>query len=79
MMGGMPPAKTSGNPPETLSDHDTIVRTLEHIDTQLHELDRKLGGVLEFIDLHRPALARGLALMDPGAKIRTMLPSRRKV
>jgi hypothetical protein len=75
----MPPAKTSGNQPETLSDHDTIMHTLEHIDTQLHELDRKLTGVLEFIDLHRPALARGLALMDPGAKVRAMLPSRRKV
>jgi hypothetical protein len=67
MMGRMATPKTTGNPPETLSDHERIEKTLDHLD----------AAIVEFIDLHRPALARGLALMDPGAKVRAMLPSRK--
>jgi hypothetical protein len=74
MMGGMATPKTSGNETETLSDYERIEKTLDHIDNQLHELCQKVDGIAAFIDLHRPALARGLALMDPGAKIRAMLP-----
>jgi hypothetical protein len=76
MMGRMATPKTSGNPTETLSDYERIEKTLDHIDTGLHELCQKVEGIEAFIDLHRPALARGLALMDPGAKVRSMLPSR---
>jgi hypothetical protein len=87
MMGGMPPAKTSGNQPETLSDEsgddiityslESIGKRLDHLDDGIHALERQLTVITEFIDLHRPALARGLALMDPGAKVRSMLPSRK--
>jgi hypothetical protein len=78
MMGRMATPKTSGNPPETLSDYQRIEGMLGHIDNQLHDLGQKVDGLLAFIELHRPALARGLALMDPGAKVRSMLPGRKK-
>jgi len=73
----MAATETTGNPPETLSDTEVILKHLAHIDEGIHEVERKLTEVLSFIDLHRPALARGLALMDPGAKIRDMLPGRK--
>lgn len=76
----MTEAKTAGNQGETLSDiteHQAVMKTLDHLDSQLHDLDRKMAGILEFIAEHRPALARGLALMDPGAKVRSMLPGRK--
>jgi hypothetical protein len=85
MMGGMPPAKTSGNRAETESDPlweivarlSTIEKKLDHLDDYAHTADQKITALTEFIDLHKPALARGLALMDPGAKVRAMLPSRK--
>ena len=85
MMGGMATPKTTGNPAETdsdidipLTDTEQISKQLAHLDEGIHAIERQLAEVLSFIDAHRPALARGLALMDPGAKMRAMLPSRRK-
>jgi hypothetical protein len=75
--------KTAGNPQETLSDRDFLVqladriestlafigarldaveKQADHIDVQVHEIG-------QFIDEHRPALARGLALMSAGSKL----------
>lgn len=78
MMSSMATTETSGNPVETVSDHDQIMKTLDHIDLQLHDLCRTVDGIEAFISEHRPALARGLALMDPGAKVRAMLPGRKR-
>lgn len=50
---------------------------LDHLDTGVHELDRKLERVLSFIDDHRPALARAMGLMDPAAKLRGAFRSKR--
>jgi hypothetical protein len=74
----MTAAKTSGNPPETLSDTELILKHLSHMDEGIHAIERRLDGIAEFIEEHRPALARGLALMDSGAKIRSMLPGGRR-
>jgi hypothetical protein len=81
----MATAKTSGNPPETLSDTELILKHLAHIDEGVHEVERqlaantaKLDAVLAFIEEHRPALARGLSLMDSGAKVRAMLGRKAK-
>jgi glycine betaine/choline ABC-type transport system substrate-binding protein len=78
MMSSMATTETTGNPVETLSDFERVEKMLDHIDGQLHDLIRKVDGMQEFIDQHRPALARGLALMDPGAKVRAMLPGGRR-
>ena len=44
----------------TLADRvEVLQRQADHIDTQVHEIS-------QFIDEHRPALARGLALMGGG-------------
>jgi hypothetical protein len=77
MMGRMATPKTSGNPTETLSDHDVLMVTLDRLERKLDHIDEGLHELTRFIDLHKPALARGLALMDPGAKVRAMLPSRK--
>ena len=71
--------KTAGNPTETMSDReflehlaakidllltglaDTAIR-VDHVDVQVH-------AISQFIDEHRPALARGLALMSAGSKL----------
>ena len=46
-----------------LSDRlDLVQQQADHIDVQVHEIG-------QFIDEHRPALARGLALMSAGAKL----------
>lgn len=57
---------------ETLSDAQLAER-LDHLDVQMHELHQKVDAIAAFIDEHRPALARGLSLMDPAAKIRGMM------
>ena len=83
MINGVTDIKTAGNPQETLSDRDFLMqlansitnmiaglsdrldlvqRQADHIDVQVHEIG-------QFIDEHRPALARGLALMSAGAKL----------
>jgi hypothetical protein len=46
---------------------------LDHLDEGVHALDRKISDIAAFIDEHKPALARGLSLMDPGAKLRGFL------
>lgn len=61
--------KTDSNQPEILSDAEfqrAVLARLDHLDEQLHE-------IRQFIDEHKPALARGMALLDPGAKIRSAL------
>jgi hypothetical protein len=62
---------------ETLSDSE-LVKRLDHLDVQMHELHQKIDGIAAFIDEHRPALARGLSLMDPGAKLRDMLAGKKR-
>jgi hypothetical protein len=69
--------KSENNQAETLSNDDLqliqwegVRNRLDHLDVQLHELDQKITQVLSFIDEHKPALARGMALMDPAAKLR---------
>jgi ABC-type transporter Mla subunit MlaD len=48
---------------EGLSDRvDVLQRQADHIDSQVHE-------IRQFIDEHRPALARGLALVNAGTKL----------
>lgn len=49
---------------------DELRKRLDHIDEMLHDITR-------FIDDHRPALARGLSLMDPGARLRGLIPGRK--
>lgn len=85
MMGGMATPETTGNPAETLSDAERIEKLLDHQDQGIHQIQQDLERIedrivslLAFVELHKPALARGLALMDPGAKIRTMLPGGKK-
>jgi hypothetical protein len=87
--------KTSGNPGETLSDHDFLVQLadgvdkillcldrhsqdLERISRQAEHLDVQVHEIGQFIDEHRPALARGLALMGGGAKLGGWLGGKRK-
>jgi hypothetical protein len=75
--------KTGGNDVETMSDRDFLLmlansitnmieslsdrlelvqRQADHIDVQVHEIS-------QFIEEHRPALARGLALMSAGTRL----------
>lgn len=50
---------------------------LDHLDTGVHELDRKLERVLSFIDDHRPALEKAMGLMDSTSKLRDAFRTRR--
>lgn len=43
-----------------------VTKRLDHLDDMAHETDRKLSEIAAFIEEHRPALARGLALMGGG-------------
>ena len=43
-------------------DLERISQQADHLNVQVHEIG-------QFIDEHRPALARGLALMSAGAKL----------
>jgi ABC-type transporter Mla subunit MlaD len=48
---------------EGLSDRVSLLQQqADHIDAQVHE-------IRQFIDEHRPALARGLALVNAGTKL----------
>lgn len=85
MMGSMATTETTSNPPETLSDFERLEKILDHQDQGIHQIQQdleriedRLISLLAFIELHKPALARGLALMDPGAKMRAMLPGRKR-
>lgn len=83
MINDVTETKTAGNQGETLSDRDfalsmaTMVENMligvsdrldlvqkqaDHIDAQVHEIG-------QFIEEHRPALARGLALMSAGSRL----------
>jgi len=61
--------KTDSNQEEILSNGELIKR-LNHLDEGIHAIQRQLNEISGFIDEHKPALARGLSLMDPGAKLR---------
>jgi hypothetical protein len=62
---------------ETLSDVE-LAKRLDHLDEGIHAIRQQLAEISDFIDEHKPALARGMALMDPGSKIRAMLAGRPK-
>jgi len=92
MIRTMPPReKTLNSQPETLSDRDFLMqlakqtencytelsarldqqlKQLDHLDTMLHEIH-------QFITEHRPALAKALALLDPGNGVRQYLRNRK--
>jgi len=63
---------------ETLSDYAKLTRRLDHLDEGIHAIQRDLTTIVCFIEEHRPALARGLSLMDPGAKLRSAMGMRPK-
>jgi hypothetical protein len=69
--------ETDNNPVETVSNQELAAR-LDHLDAMTHDLLREVREVTAFINEHKPALARGLALVDPGAKLREMLPGGKK-
>jgi hypothetical protein len=76
--------ETDNNPVGTVSNQE-LARRLDHIDEMLHhnaqrdvETRAAVARIEKFIEEHRPALARGLALVDPGAKLREMLPGGKK-
>lgn len=83
----MTAVKTTGNQGETHSDPAweavarlvTLEKKLDHIEELAHLTEQRCARIEEFIDEHRPALARGMALMDPGKAVRSMLPGKRKV
>lgn len=56
-----------------INEVETNTKRLDHFDEILHLIDQRSTEILAFIDEHKPALARGMALMDPGAKLRTMM------
>lgn len=65
---------TPNSDTESLSDREL----LERIAKQLDHVDLMVHGVSRFIDDHRPALAKGLAMLDSPAakamaKVRAML------
>jgi hypothetical protein len=69
---------------ETLSDSELIKR-LNHIDELAHCTEQTVIRIEQavlrmelFIDEHKPALARGLSLMDPGAGLRKFVTGKNK-
>lgn len=56
-----------------IEEVEANTKRLDHFDEVLHLIDQRSAEIMAFIDEHKPALARGLALMDPGAKLRTMM------
>jgi hypothetical protein len=82
--------KTAGNPAETLSDRELLevlagrveiliretTGRLNHMDGLLHDTERNVREIREFIEEHRPALARGLALMG-GPRLGSWLGTRK--
>ena len=61
--------KTIGDAPETLSDFDVLLKRLDHLDDMAHATLAKVAAIQEVIEEHRPLLARGAALMNPGAGV----------
>jgi len=62
---------------ETMSDED-LGKRLDHLDEGIHAIQQQLDGLQSFIDEHRPALARSLSLMDPGAKLRGLVTGKKR-
>jgi ABC-type transporter Mla subunit MlaD len=68
---------------ETLSDRellgsladrlDELIKStserLDHMDDLLHDTERNVREIHAFIEEHRPALAKGLALMSAGTRL----------
>ena len=76
------PVETPNDLAETLSD-ETLTARLDHLDAMLHEHGQKLDTLLAhletataFIEEHKGALAKGMSLLDPGAKMRDFLKGR---
>jgi len=67
-----------GEYPEPDGDFADLRKRLDHIDTILHGIAQGTAQILAFIEEHRPALAHGLSLMDPGAKLRSAMGMRPK-
>lgn len=56
---------------DRLAEDGPIVRRLEHLDVQVHELQ-------QFITEHAPLLDRAKAIMNPGAAAMAFLPGRHR-
>ena len=75
--------KTDNNPDETLSNQEladrldilaaALTMRLDHLDSGVHEIQQRIGVVQEFIDAHRPALARAMGMLDPGSRLRAAM------
>jgi hypothetical protein len=79
-------AETTGNDTETWSnDQDFLAAALQSVadrlaalEGQLIHIDSEVHEVTRFIAEHRPALARALSLMDPGAGVRRFMTGKRR-
>lgn len=83
----MEAAETAGNQAQTWSDAEIAGALLRSVDSliaaseahgkQLDHMDEQIHEMVRVLDEHRPLLARAQALMDPGARVRAMLPHRK--
>ena len=74
----MATTETSGNP--TVTDSDLTAR-VDHLDEGIHEIQRILHEILTILQPlrdHPEAVAKGLALLDPGAMTRKFLGKKTK-
>jgi ABC-type transporter Mla subunit MlaD len=58
---------------------DVLTHQMEVISKQLDHLDGMLHEVSQFVDEHRPALNKALALLDPGTSVRKYFKARKGV
>ena len=56
---------------DTAADIAIQRKQLDHLDVMVHE-------VHQFIEEHRPALAKALAFLDPGKSVRAFMKDRKK-
>lgn len=75
--------KSESNHAETLeidgtSFEDRVLAKLDHLDAMVHALEQRVAGVQGFVEDHRPALERGLGMLDPGAKLRGLVTGKKK-
>ena len=64
--------KTIGDELETpgdITEHQALLKRLDHLDDMAHATLAKVAAIQEVIEEHRPLLARGAALMNPGAGV----------
>jgi hypothetical protein len=61
--------KTAGNETETLSDREFLEQLAYRVESRLDHIDVQVHEISQFIEEHRPALARGLALMSAGTRL----------